>query len=230
MRIILTLVRKDFINFFRNKAAVSLTFAVPFALIWLFGMVFGVNRADSGPTGIPLAVVNTNSNPAAARLVDALRKENAFRLVTTRKEADGTERALREEDLAPLMRANAFRFALVIPADLFRADALGLHLKIYTNPRNEIETQLVNGILQKTIFSHVPQLLGQSVLARGRESVGAEQMDHFNQAVAENAARTFGGDIGSSVSRRPVARSIALAMAAIGGQMLTSATPLAPYG
>ena len=47
---------------------------------------------------------------------------------------------------------------------------------------------------------------------------------------ASIAASTFGGDIGSSVSRAPVARSIALAMAAIGGQMLTSAAPLAPYG
>ena len=47
---------------------------------------------------------------------------------------------------------------------------------------------------------------------------------------ASIAARTFGGDIGSSVSRRPVARSIALAMAAMGAQMLTSAAPFAPYG
>jgi hypothetical protein len=47
---------------------------------------------------------------------------------------------------------------------------------------------------------------------------------------ASIAASTFGGDIGSSVKRIPMARSIALAMAAIGGQMLTSATPLAPYG
>jgi hypothetical protein len=45
---------------------------------------------------------------------------------------------------------------------------------------------------------------------------------------ASIAASTFGGDIGSSVSRRPIARSIALAMAAMGGQMLTSAAPLAP--
>jgi hypothetical protein len=48
--------------------------------------------------------------------------------------------------------------------------------------------------------------------------------------LASIAARTFGGDIGSSVSRVPTARSIALAIAAIGGQMLTSAAPLAPYG
>src|SRR6478609_1953871 len=134
MRTVLTLVRKDFINFFRNKAAVSLTFAVPFVLIWLFGMVFGVNRKDSGPTGIPFAVVNASANPAAKRLVDALRQEPAFKLIRTRKEADGHDRPLREEDLTPLMRDNAFRFGLVIPADLFREENLGLHLKVYTNP------------------------------------------------------------------------------------------------
>src|SRR5580692_8953235 len=42
------------------------------------------------------------------------------------------------------------------------------------------------------------------------------------------AARTLGGDIGSSVRRRWIALSIALAIAAIGGTMLTSPTPLAP--
>ena len=194
MRTILTLVRKDFTNFFRNKAAVSLTFAVPFVLIWLFGMVFGVNRRDGGPTGIPLAVVNASANPAANRLVEALRQEKTFKLITTRRNADGTERPLREDDLTPLMRDNAFRFALVIPADLFGAETLGLHLKVYTNPRNEIETQVVNGILQKTIFSNAPQLLGQALLARGRGYVGAEPLNRFNQNLADNVARTFGGD------------------------------------
>src|SRR5262245_2245995 len=52
----------------------------------------------------------------------------------------------------------------------------------------------------------------------------------YFRSPASIAASTLGGDIGSSVSRVPTARSIALAMAAIGGQMLTSATPLAPYG
>jgi ABC-2 type transport system permease protein len=194
MRTILTLVRKDFINFFRNKAAVSLTFAVPFVLIWLFGLVFGVNRTERGPTGIPLAVINASTHPGAERLVAALRQEKTFKVVTTRQNADGTERPLREDDLSPLMRENAFRFALVIPADLFSEERLGLRLKIYTNPRNEIETQLVNGILQKTIFSHVPQLLGQALVARGRGYLGAEGMNRFNLDVAGDIARAFGGD------------------------------------
>lgn len=194
MSTILTLVRKDFMNFFRNKAAVSLTFAVPFVLIWLFGMVFGVNRKDRGPTGIPLAVVNASANPAAQALVEALYKEKTFKVITTRTIADGGTQPLREEDLTPLMRENAFRFALVIPADLFGEEQLGLHLKIYNNPRNEIETQLVNGILQKTIFANVPELLGQAMLVRGRNYADPAALERFNQRLADNIARTFGGD------------------------------------
>lgn len=194
MRTILVLVRKDFTNFFRNKTAVVLTFIVPFALIWIFGQVFGVNRKDTGPSGIPLAVVNASDNPGANRLIEALQAEQAFKVITHRRGEAQAGELLREEDLAPLMRNNEFRFAVVIPADLFSETSLGLHLKIYTNPRNEIETQLVNGILQKTIFSNVPQLLGQALIARGRGVIGVEQMDRFNQATADNAARAFGGD------------------------------------
>ncbi|HWA24420.1 MAG TPA: ABC transporter permease [Lacunisphaera sp.] len=193
MRTILVLVRKDFANFFRNKAAVSLTFVVPFALIWLFGTIFTGGK-DSGPTGIKLAVVNASANPGAQKLVAALQAEKTFRVVTTTTGADKVERPLREEDLQTLMHDDAFRFAVVIPPDLFDEKSFGLHLKIYTNPRNEIETQLVNGILQKTIFSNVPQLLGQALIARGRGIVGAETLARFNRATADNVARSFGGN------------------------------------
>lgn len=149
MHPVLVLVRKDSTNFFRNKAAVSLTFIVPFALIYLFGQIFGVNRSDSGPNGIPLAVVNTSDNPAAAKLVAALRAEQSFRLVTDRAGPEGTRVPLAANDLQGLMEAPGapFRFALVIPTNLVRADDLGLRLQILTNPRNDIEAQTVNGIL-----------------------------------------------------------------------------------
>ncbi len=194
MRTILVLVRKDFTTFFRNKAAVSLTFIVPFALIWIFGGVFGINRKDTGPSGIPLAVVNASDNPAAASLLAALQAEPAFKVITATRADDQSTRALREADLVPLMRDNQFRFALVIPADVVNAQSFGLRLKIYSNPRNEIETQMVNGILQKTIFANVPQLLGQSLLARGRGVIGGERQQSFNRDLAANIARSFGGN------------------------------------
>lgn len=195
MRPLLVLVRKDFANFFSNRAAVSLTFVVPFALIWIFGEVFGVNNSGgTGPTGIPLAVVNASDLPAATRLVDALEHEPAFKVIRTFRLPDGATRPLTEADLTALMHDNAFRFALVIPADVVRADAFGLHLKIYSNPSNEIETQMVNGILQKTIFSNVPQLLGQSLQARAKAVIGDHKLDTFNRSLAADIATAFGED------------------------------------
>jgi ABC-2 type transport system permease protein len=195
MRIILTLLRKDFANFIRDKAAVSLTFLVPIALIYIFGQVFGLNRKDTGPTGIRLAVVNQSDNPAARKLVDALKAEKSFRVVTNYVNADNSERPLTEDDLRPMIRNREFRFALVIPRDVIAASGIGLHLKILSDPRNEIETQTVNGLLQKAIFSNVPQLLGQSLQLRAREYLGEARLDQFNGAMAAAVTRAFGGDL-----------------------------------
>src|SRR5580658_10724932 len=178
------LVRKDFALFLKDRASISLTFIVPFALIYLFGQIYHVNSSDPGPSGIPVAVVNQSDNPAAARLVDALKAEKTFKVLTKFVNPDKTTRPLAEEDLRPMMHADAFRFALVIPADVVRRDGIGIHLKSYSNPRNAVEAETVNGMLQKTLFSQVPELLGQSLQARARASIGAERMDHFNGAVA----------------------------------------------
>jgi len=195
MRTILTLVRKDFANFRRNKAAFVLTFVVPIALIYIFGQVFGLNRKDTGPSGITLAVVNASDNPAAQKLVDALTAEPAFRVVTKKVNADKSERPLTETDVRAMIHNREFRFAVVIPADVIPDAGLGLHLKILSDPRNEIETQTVNGLLQKTIFSNVPELLGQSLQARAKKYIGADNLDRFNGALATAVSGAFGGDV-----------------------------------
>jgi ABC-2 type transport system permease protein len=194
MYIILTLLRKDFARVRRDKAALSLTFIVPLALIYVFGQIFGAAGKDSGPAGIPLAVVNASDNPVAVRLIDALKAEKAFKVITSYTNADKIERPLTETDLKTMMRNNDFRFAVVIPSDLVSDHQIGLHLKILSNPRNDIETQMVTGILQKTIFTNVPQLLGQSLQTRAKEFVGSSRLEDFNCSIANNIASTFGGD------------------------------------
>jgi ABC-2 type transport system permease protein len=201
MKPILVLVRKDFALFLRDRASIVLTFVVPFALIYLMGQVFGVNSSSPGPSGIPVAVVNQSDNPAAARLVDALKSERTFKVLTQFVNPDKSGRPLTEEDLRPLMRADQFRFALVIPRDVVRTDGIGIHLKTYSNPRNDIEAQTVNGILQKVIFSNVPELLGQSLQARARSHLGESRLDAFNTSIASAIAGAFGGDVSAIKSR-----------------------------
>ena len=194
MRIILTLVKKDLAVFLRNRSALVLTFVVPIALIYIFGWVFGLNSKDVGPRGIVLAVVNESDNPAAQELVDALKAEKSFHILTKFVSPDKSERPLAEADLRPLMHDNQFRFAVVIPRDLIPTNSIGLHLKILSNPLNEIETRTVNGLLQKTIFSNVPQLLGQSLQSRAKEILGSASLDRFNGRLADAISNAFGGD------------------------------------
>ena len=69
MRIILTLLGKDFAMLRRNRSALVLSFIVPMIVIYIVGLVNGLGRKDTGPTGIHLAVVNQSDNPAAQKLV-----------------------------------------------------------------------------------------------------------------------------------------------------------------
>ena len=193
MNAIRVLTYKAFARFVRNKTAVGLTFIVPIAMIYIFGQVFGLNRKDSGPSGIRLAVVNESDNPATAKLVTALKNEKAFQVITTFTNPDRSTRPLVAADLRPLIENRALRFAVVIQKNN-RPGNFGLQLKILSDPQNEIETQTVNGLLQKTIFSQVPELLGQSLQASARESIGADRLETFNRAIATAIALAFGGD------------------------------------
>ena len=203
MNVIRVLLYKGFARYLRNRSAVALTFAVPIAMIYIFGWVFGLNRKDSGPSGIRLAVVNESVNPATQKLVDVLKGEKAFQVITTFTKPDKTTRPLVEADLRPMIENGAFRFAVVIPKDVNSGSSLGLRLKFLSNPLNEIESQTVNGLLQKAIFSHVPELLIQSLQARARDMIGEQRFDAFNDALASAIATAFGGD------RKEIRRSIA---------------------
>lgn len=194
MNAVLVLLRKDFLNFSKDRAAVSLTFLVPVALIWIFGQVFGVNRKDAGPTGIPLAIVNESQAPELVALVEALRREPAFRVVETDRTAEGDSRPLTEAAVRQGFRENRYRFALVFPADATADGRFGLRLRFLYNPRNDIETQTVTGLLQKTIYTAVPSLLMQSMRKQAEQAIGREATGRFYGEMAGTISRAFGYD------------------------------------
>ncbi|HVU35853.1 MAG TPA: ABC transporter permease [Opitutaceae bacterium] len=191
---ILILLRKSLLNFSRARAAIAITFIVPIALIYLFGHVFGLFGNNPGPEHIKVAVVNESPEPAARELMRALKAEKTFDIVTEARNANGTVRPLTEADVRQALYDNNYRYALILPSDMYRDGRFGVRIKFLTNPRNEIEAQTVNGVLQKTIFSNVPQLLGQSLQRSARNYLGDERYARFNQTMADTIANTFGGD------------------------------------
>lgn len=191
---VLILLRKSLLAFSRARAAIVVTFIVPVALIALFGFLFGLYGTRVQSSGYPIAVVNASPEPAAARLIDALKAEKALDVRTHIKNPDGTWRSLTEADVRAGLHDNQYQFALILPADLLSDDRIGAHVIFLTNPRNMIEAQMVTGMVQKTIFTQVPQLLGQSLQRRARSFLGQERADEFNTRLADAIASAFGGD------------------------------------
>lgn len=242
MRTVLTLFRKDALNFVRDRTALSLTFLVPFVLIYIFGQIFGVNRGSSAPTGIPLAIVDQSNGAAAARaIIDALRAEKTFRVITTEKTAEGQEVPLTEERVRAMFHDNQVRFALVFPPDTQSDANFGLKLRFLNNPRNEIETQTVTGLLQRTVFTAAPSAMFDSLRKRAVNVIGADRTSTFYRGIADNVARNFGGDA-DSIYRRMMAGELpssdsekadppnAADPAAQEKEKSASATPPAPAG
>jgi len=196
MRTILILIGGELLRFSKDKTAIALTFLVPVVLIYIFGQVFGVGRAGgAGPTGISLAIASETNAPVAATITAALQKEKAFKVITTEKDENGSERPLTETHVRELLRSGQIRFALIFPFDAQSEDQpFGLKLKFLHNPRNEIETQTVTGLVQKTIYSSAPQALLAGLQKVGVQTIGEENYNQFSRTMADAVAQAFGGD------------------------------------
>jgi ABC-2 type transport system permease protein len=83
---------------------------------------------------------------------------------------------------------------LIFPDDAQSDQLAGLKLKFLNNPRNDIETKTVTGLLQKTIYTAAPQALIAAAQKLGADYVGAENFDAFSHSLADTIAQTFGGD------------------------------------
>ena len=195
MRTIFILVGNEIRRFRSDKTAMSLTFFVPFVLIYIFGNVFGVGRPGGpAPTGIPLAIVNQSDSPFGTAVTAALQKEAAFKVITTQKDPAGQEQPLTEPRLREMIGGGSIRFGLIFPPDAAGDQLAGLKLKFLNNPRNEIETQTVTGLLQKTLYSSAPQALIVGVQKAGANLIGPESFESFSRSLADAIAGSFGGD------------------------------------
>jgi ABC-2 type transport system permease protein len=196
MNTVLVLVRTSFIRFFANKGAMIITFLVPVVLIYLFGHVFGLYRSgrSGGPTGITVAVVDQERGSAAPVLIAALKSEAAFNVITETREADGSKSPISEADARAAIRDNKYRYALIIPADVLPKDSIGLRLKFIWDPRNDIEAQTVNGLLQRAVFTKAPRLLQASLEQHAIQLIGNTAYDAFARRMAEVISASFDVD------------------------------------
>lgn len=185
----LTLLGKEISLFLKDKTAILLTFLVPFFIIYLVGNIFSGMGSNGGlSSNIKVAALNLSGDEAGDLLIEALASEDGLEIV--RKPSSEAE-TFTETTIRQGIEDHDYNFALVVPPEYQKEDGIGIKLLLLTNPENQIESQIVNGLIQKAVFTKLPQLLGGQLDQYQREQMGDEKYEVFLDGIASLVSLSF---------------------------------------
>jgi len=142
----LRLARNDLRLFFRDRTGVLLGFALPIALVTIFGFIMGAmgKRGAGGISAVEVAVLDEDVSPASAAFVQALKEGTTIR---PELPEDGKPAPTRDE-LRRRVDEGDDNFALVIP----KGFGDGAELVLLRDPGRELESRLVQVGLVSALF------------------------------------------------------------------------------
>jgi ABC-2 type transport system permease protein len=176
------LFKKDVIRFLKDKTAVMLTFLVPAVLIVIFGSIFGGGGGSRGK--IPIIVVNESGIDLANFLESEIDSSSSLTSVKSYKDENGKEIIITHEKAKELVKNGNYPAALILPTDFFADTSSGIRFVYYYDPRNEIESQLIQGTIQKTIFTKIPKIFPLLLQREAKTFLGETLSDSFNNDIA----------------------------------------------
>lgn len=192
MKTVLQLIKKDYILFWHDKPAVSLTFIVPIFLIFLFGNIF--SGVSNGPTGIDIAFMNNSDSKIAKKLESVLDTTQAFHLVRQFRDDNGKMVPFDTNSIKDYIRKGNAVAALVIPNDAFTDTSMGLKLKFFYDPKNNMEMQMIEGVLTQRIMTQMPSLFMTGMQHKAESYLGTKEGKSFNRQIAETVSKYFNVD------------------------------------
>jgi ABC-2 type transport system permease protein len=180
------------LRFINDKPAVLLTFLVPAVLIIIFGSIFGGGSGSRGK--IPIIVVNESKVEIANLLENEIDSSSSLRSVKKYSDIEGNEVPITEEKAIELVKSGKYPAALVLPTNFFSDTSASLNFKYYYDPRNEIESQLIKGTIQQTIFTKMPKLFPVLMQNQAKSFLGSVKADSFKTDIAGMVSSYFGTD------------------------------------
>jgi ABC-2 type transport system permease protein len=182
-------VRTGFMNLRRDRAALMLSFVVPIVFFSIFASIFGAQRSKTPKTKV--AIVDEDRSKQSAELIEALRRESALNLMLQPK--DGAP-AFTAAGAEAFVRAGSAPVALIIPKG-FGATGLqfgqansGPAFQLLADSSDPIAPQLVSGLLQKTVFTAMPDSMmtaGVDALDRFGGNLTPQQKTTLQQNIDE---------------------------------------------
>jgi ABC-2 type transport system permease protein len=142
------LVRKDFLVFVSDRKAMIFAFAVPIAIACFLGSIMGnISGGGDGPSDIPVLIVNQDSSPATAAIVDAFSKSKIIKI--QKVDLKTAQEKIRNGDAST---------AIVFDQGFGPKAVMAMHggdkpdLTLLTDPARSIETQAAKGVIFQTMM------------------------------------------------------------------------------
>ena len=191
MKNIYHLVIKDINRFLNDRRAVILTFIVPIILIIIFGNIFGGSGGVRGKAEILL--VNESKSVVAKLLESKLDSSKALRTVKTYTAENGKDTLMFDEETAKeWVRTGRISAAVVMPKDFFTDTSSAIKIKFYYDPKNEIESNIIQGNLQQTIFTQIPRMMPILMQRKAANYLGSDSAKRFLKGMGKIAHEYFG--------------------------------------
>lgn len=156
-----TFALKDLRLYLRDRTALALSILLPLFLAGIFGAAMGSFGGKESIGKVRILVEDLDQSPRSRELVKLLGETDGLRV----KEEQGARQAV-AKGKAPA--------ALVVPlgygADL--ESGAGLRLKLYRDPGQEIEQQIIVGNLMPVLFEAGGAKLSREVVKRGLSELG----------------------------------------------------------
>lgn len=162
---ILDIARTGWINLRRDRAALILSFVVPIVFFSIFAGIFGGQR--SGRSRVRVLVADLAHTPQSKQLVEALAAEGSLD-VRRGPDKNVPSRLYDARTAEASVRAGEAPAAIIIPADFGQGTlafgrARGASpFRIIADTSDPIASNVVSGLLQKSVMTGVPSLMMRS--------------------------------------------------------------------
>ena len=191
MKNIIELIKKDLIRFVNDKTAMLLTFLVPAILIIIFGNIFGGGGGSRGKANV--IFVNKSDSEIAKQIEEKLDSSSSIRLIK-RYRIEGTDSIddFTEAKAIEYIKAGKRPAAVVFPSNFLSDSSIAMNIKFYYDPRNEIESAIIQGGIQQTIFTQLPQIFPALLTRQANDFLGNEDGEGFRNEMAGVVSSYFG--------------------------------------
>ena len=208
---IFAVARTHFDKLKRDRAAFVLAFVVPVVFFSVFAGIFGGGSSRAATRQIPIAVVDEDGSENSRRFVAALAREKGLKVVAAPALPGGKAGPLDAAAAEALVRRGTVPVALIVPKGFgtnplqFGAPSSRPALKLLADTADPIAPQVVNGLVQKTAMTSMPDVVARAGIAefdkwsggltpdqRARVEVGLGRLREQGSAPAGGAGENGG--------------------------------------